>query len=247
MSKGSFGCPLIIRDIMRYFFGVVSFVWAFSCNGFQVQPMVADLMPSGTAAQQTLRIMNNSAEALTVEISAFDLDINLQGEEKLVNNEDDFLIIPMTTIIPAGKSQSVMVRYIGEPIINTSKSYRIVVDQVAVDIGEMKGSGVGMSVSFHTLFNVVPKQARAKLLIKSQQQDASGLWKVLIENQGNKYVRLSDAKWQFKHQENTLLLQGKELREVLSNNVLLPQSTQEVSIKVPLKFPAQSSELEVLF
>ena len=60
------------------------------------------------------------------------------------------------------------------PLYQYQRSYRIAVDQVPVDINEIKQSGVSMSVSFRTLFNVVPEQATAKLLVKEKQKITSG-------------------------------------------------------------------------
>ena len=180
---------------------LLSFIFcllSFSVNAFQVRPMVADLSSQGSQSQQTLRIINPSDKPLTIDVSAFNMSISDDGVESLEVNEEDFLIIPMTTIIPPGNSQSVIVRYIGEPIINHSKSYRITVEQVSVNLNDNAQSGVGMSLSFRTLFNVVPDNAKANLIIKEKKQLAENQWGVSLENQGNKYVRLSKGQWNIK-------------------------------------------------
>ncbi|MBB1406362.1 molecular chaperone [Pseudoalteromonas sp. K222D] len=234
---------------MRYIilFTLIITFTSFSTVAFQVQPMVAELESMGSQSQQTMRILNTSNEPLTIEVSAHDLLITEEGNEDLVSNEEDFLIIPMTTIIPPGKSQSVIIRYIGEPIIEASKAYRITVNQVAVDVAEGTTSGFGMSVSFKTLFNVVPKNAEAKLVIKSKTQESNDIWKVLLENTGNKYIRLTQSQWVIKGNNEKLVLEGEDLSKALSGKLLLPNSSREVTIKIPAQFNAEQSELEVLF
>ncbi len=219
-----------------------SMVWA-----FQVQPMVVELQSMGSQSQQVMRILNTTKSPLTIEASAFDLNINEQGKEQLIANDEDFLIIPMTTIIPPGKSQSVIVRYIGEPLLKSSKAYRIFVEQVAVALEEESESGVGMALSFRTLFNVVPKNAEAKVNIKNKQQFNQDTWHVLLENTGNKYIRLSRTQWVIKGNNENLVLEGEILSKALSGKLLLPNSSREVSIKIPTRFNAEQSELEVLF
>jgi len=182
-----------------------------------------------------------------MESTAYDLLITHQGDESLRENEDDFLIIPMTTIIPAGKSQSVIVRYIGEPVLSASKAYRLMIDQVKVNLQDDNTSGVGMSLSFRTLLNVGPQGAEAKLMIKSKAQAATGEWKVLLENTGNKYIRLSQAQWVIKGNNEKFVLEGESLSKALSGKLILPNSSREVTIKIPAKFNAEQSELEVLF
>ena len=232
---------------MRYIFLIIVLLNSYSTGAFEVKPMVAELESSGSQSQQTIRISNPSDSPLTIEISAFDLLIDPNGDETLKANDDDFLIIPMTTIIPSGQSQSVIVRYIGEPILENSKAYRVAIDQASVDLEKTGQSGVGMSVSFRTLFNVVPKGAEAKLLIKDKRQVDTETWSVLLENTGNKYIRLSQAQWLIKGDEQQLLLEGAELSKALTGKILLPKSSREVSIKIPTKFNAASSDLEVNF
>lgn len=231
---------------MRY---IIFFLFIFSsCSifAFQVQPMVSEIQPIGSQAQQTMRILNDSSSPLTVEISAYDLLVDKNGDEDLQPNDDDFLIIPLTTIIPPGKSQSVIVRYIGEPVLSASKAYRIAINQVMVDLGTIDNSGVGMAVSFRTLLNVVPKDAEAKLIVKNKKQSQKAAWSVLLENKGNKYIRLSEAKWIIKSKDKKMVIEGQDLSKALSGKLLLPNSSREVSIKIPSEFNADKSELDVV-
>lgn len=231
---------------MRY---IIFFLFIFSSLpilAFQVQPMVSEIQPIGSQSQQTIRVLNNSDKPLTVEISALDLLVNGNGQEELRPNEDDFLIIPLTTIIPAGKTQSVIVRYIGEPVLSESKAYRITITQVRVDLGDLGGSGVGMALSFKTLLNVVPTDAKAKLVIKNKEQFAKNTWKVSLENKGNKFIRLSQAKWVVKSKGQVFILEGQKLSSALDGKFLLPNSSSEVLIKIPSKFNAKKSDLEVV-
>ena len=84
---------------MRFLIIFLTCFWSLHSYAFQVQPMVAELKPSGSNSQQRIRVMNNSNEPLTIELTAFDLEINKAGDEELKLNEEDFLIIPMTTIV----------------------------------------------------------------------------------------------------------------------------------------------------
>lgn len=213
---------------------------------FEVQPMLADLEPMGGQSQVNLRITNTSDQTLTVEVSSLGLQIAPSGEEKLVINNEDFLIIPMTAIIVPGKSQSVIVKYIGEPLLAESKSYRINVQQLAVNLEENQNKGVGLNFYFQTLYNVVPKNAKAKLTIKNKQQSAEGVWDIQLENKGNKYIRLTKTKWVIEGQNEKLVLDGQRLNDALSHKILLPNSSRTVSLKVPPQFNAMLSKLTVV-
>lgn len=231
---------------MRYVIFFIYTIFSYSAYAFQVKPMVFEVQPTGSQSQQTMRVLNDSNVPLTIEISAYNLLIGKSGTETLKPNEDDFLIIPLTTIIPPGKSQSVIIRYIGDPLLSASKAYRIAINQVVVDLGSLNKSGVGMAVSFKTLLNVVPKEAEAKLVIKGKQQSARDSWNVMLENKGNKYIRLSKSKWIIKNKDKKMVLDGEALNKALTGKLLLPNSNCEVTIKVPSQFNADNSELEVV-
>mgnify|MGYP003624258232 CR=1 FL=1 len=232
---------------MKYILSLFFLLSSFSIFAYQVNPMVSELLPMGSGSQQTMRIINTSHKKLTIEILAYNLLIDQHGKENLKENDSDFLIIPMTTIIPPGKAQSIIVRYIGEPVLSASEAYRIAVNQVVVDLDDGGYSGVDMTVSFRTLLNVVPKNSKAQLVILSKEQTRENTWNVLLENKGNRYIRLSKAKWVIESENNKLVLEGKELSEALSGKLLLPNSRREISIVLPEKFKADTSTLEVIF
>ncbi len=231
---------------MRHIIIIVAMFISFCSSAFQVEPMVADLQPLGTNSQVLLRVTNTSENQLSVEISSFDLTINSNNKEKLYVNDDDFMIIPMTAIIPPGESQAVIVKYIGEPLLKSSKSYRIEVKQLDVDLTGGSQSSIGVGYVFQTLYNVVPTQASAKLVVKDKQQASEGLWKVHLENKGNKYIRLTKTHWIIEGSGEKLVLKDEKLKEALSGKFLLPYSSREVTLQMPAKFDPKLSKLMVV-
>ncbi|PKG66915.1 MULTISPECIES: hypothetical protein [Pseudoalteromonas] len=225
---------------------ILSIFISFRIFAFQVEPMVADLQPLGANSQVLLRVTNTSENQLSVEISSFDLTINSQNKEKLFANDNDFMIIPMTAIIPPGESQAVIVKYIGEPILKASKSYRIEVKQLDVDLSGGSQSSIGVGYVFQTLYNVVPIQAHAQLVVNGKQQASEGLWKVYLENKGNKYIRLTKTQWIIESSGEKLELKDDKLKEALSDQFLLPYSSREVTLQMPARFDPNLSKLMVV-
>ncbi len=213
---------------------------------FRIEPMVADLQPLGRSSQLILRVTNTTEQPLSVAIASFDLLINSQGKEELLVNDNDFLIIPLTATLAPGDSQAVIVKYIGEPMLMASKSYRIEVKQLAVDFTGRSQPSIGVGYVFQTLYNVVPSKAQAQLVIKSKQQAADGVWKVKLENTGNKYIRLTKTQWIIEGPNDKLVLKEAELKDALSSKFLLPHSSREVMLKMPAQFNPQLSQLTVV-
>jgi P pilus assembly chaperone PapD len=246
MKKGSAITAFFIRkNIMKYIISFLLFVVSYSVFAFEVRPMVSEIKPSGSQSQQTMRVYNSTKDPLTIEIEAFDLLIDANGKESLKINGEDFLIIPITSIVQPGKSQSIIVRYIGDPVLSSSKAYRIAINQIPLSLDSSSSSGVTMAMNFNTLLNVVPDNAEANVSIKGKKQVSKGVWSVDLENTGNKFIRLTQSKWKIHNKDGEFVLEGKELSQSLSGKIMLPNSKSTVLVRVPSQFNASDSDLEV--
>lgn len=133
---------------------------------YRVEPMVAEMEPIGKRAQMSMRVDNTSTEPLTVELYPLAMTMDEYGTETLTEADSDLLVIPVTAIIEPGRSQSIMVRYLGDPSIAQSKSYRIAVKQVKVNNSNSQTGQLGLLLQFETLVNVRPKNTNANIEIK---------------------------------------------------------------------------------
>ncbi|MDN3683410.1 hypothetical protein QW180_01430 [Vibrio sinaloensis] len=120
--------------------------------------MVAEMEPIGKRAQMSMRIDNTSKDPLTVELYPLAMTMDKYGNEAITAADNDLLVIPVTAIIKPGRSQAVMIRYLGDPSISQSKSYRIAVKQVKVNNSGTDSGQMGLLFQFNTLINVRPKK-----------------------------------------------------------------------------------------
>jgi len=64
----------------------------------------------------------------------------------------------MTTTYSSGKPQSIISKYIGEPVLSASEAYSYAVNQVGLSRRWAGYSGVDMTVSFRTLLKCMSKK-----------------------------------------------------------------------------------------
>jgi len=197
---------------------------------YKVQPMVAEMAPVGKNAQLTLRVENNDSEPLTLEMVPLKVLINSSGNIEYIPADDDLLIIPVTTVLQAGRSQAVMVRYLGEPDISQSQAYSIGFRQVPVAVTGQSATKLSLAVNFNTLVNVVPANAKASLAVENINFKDE-LWQITINNSGNRYVRLSNTQWRVSDGEKSLLLSKEQLSELVSGSLILPNSSRTFTMK----------------
>ncbi|KIE20133.1 pilus assembly protein [Vibrio sinaloensis] len=196
-----------------------------TAHAYRVEPMIAEMEPIGKRAQMTMRIDNTSSKPLTVELYPLAMTMDQYGNETISPADDDLLVIPVTAIVKPGRSQSVMVRYLGDPSISQSKSYRVAVKQVKVENSQEESGQMGLLLQFNTLVNIRPKNTNPKLSIRSvTQKDAK--WLVEVENSGDSYGRLSRTNWTLDDGNNSLYLKGVEISKLIAGTLVLPYSTR---------------------
>ncbi|KHA60612.1 pilus assembly protein [Vibrio variabilis] len=196
-----------------------------TAHAYRVEPMIAEMEPIGKRAQMTMRIDNTSSKPLTVELYPLSMTMDQYGNETISPADDDLLVIPVTAIVKPGRSQSVMVRYLGDPSISQSKSYRVAVKQVKVENSQEESGQMGLLLQFNTLVNIRPKNTNPKLSIRSvTQKDAK--WLVEVENSGDSYGRLSRTNWTLDDGNNSLYLKGVEISKLIAGTLVLPYSTR---------------------
>ncbi|MDD1781921.1 molecular chaperone [Enterovibrio sp. ZSDZ35] len=222
----------------------VGLVFSSQSSAYQVKPMIAEMTPLGKGAQMSMRIDNTNDFPLTVELVPLSLKMDSAGAETLQPADDDLLVIPVTAVIAPGKSQSVMVRYIGDPEIKQSKAYRISVRQQNVLRGEDQDLDIGLLMRFDTLMNVKPENTAPKLSVKSLKKGKHD-WLVEVANQGDSYGRINDTVWTLKDGSKTHVIRGGEFREYIVGTLVLPHSSRVFPMKPVKGFSPNSTSIEI--
>lgn len=171
-----------------------------SCaQGYQVQPMLATLEPSGSKARLTMLIKNTGAVPITLEMFPFRAVVDEAGTPTRLDEEKDLLVYPIQTAIPPGKEQTVQVRYVGDPSLTQARMYGVRVSQLPVDfktgaVGTASAS-TDIKVSFAFLSHIIvsPPAAKAVLSIEDAGRNAQGDLLLRIVNSGDGIAVLNTA------------------------------------------------------
>lgn len=212
----------------------------------RVEPMSYEMTPSGSGVTKALRIENTSQRSITVELTANKISVDDYGHETKTPAEDDFLIFPPQAIIKPGKTQTVRVKYIGDPKIKKSAAYRISVGQLPIDLGERTGGAVGFVINFHTLATIAPKDSIAQLHMSSIKRGADGHWDIAIENTGNRMGRLSRSIWKVSDASGKRkVLAEQEVSQMTDKNLVMPGATLKLSIPALEGFNPDTTSVDI--
>jgi len=235
MTRHSF-IPLALRKLtLRIALIAATFILSIAttttaAHAQRVNPMAFELAPSGSDSTEILRVENTSQTKMTIELSAFKINIDKSGKETRIPADDDFLIFPPQAIIASGKVQNIRVKYIGDPAITQSSAYRVKVSQVPVDITGEQQSAVGLVINFHTLATVSPKNAKVDLQVRSITESSNARWDMVVENTGNKMARLSRTKWDVSDGKTSKKLNAQKVSDMTDTNLIMPGAKMTLSI-----------------
>ena len=205
-------------------------------HAFRFIPFTADFTPSGPGANQTFRVENNSSEPIAVEISVHRRAMNLDGSDALTPAEDDFVVFPAQVVLQAQESQIVRVQWAGDAAPKHELAYRIIAEQLPVELGPPAGTGgaVKILVRYVGSIYVLPAGARSDVALESARPhvgaDGQKQLAVTLHNRGTSHAILSGLKLRVRAQGApegaTRVLDEAALAGFAGENVLALQRRQ---------------------
>lgn len=170
-----------------------------AAQGYQVQPMLATIAPSGAGARVSMSIKNSGAVPITLEMIPFRATVDEAGAATRVDEDKDVLVYPAQASIDPGKEQTVQVRYIGDPALTEARMYGIRVAQLPVSAPGMatatsnSGAASDVKVSFNFLSHIIvsPENAKPVLAVEDVGRAPNGDLMLRITNSGTGIAVLS--------------------------------------------------------
>jgi len=133
--------------------------WA---NAMSVSPTHIELKSAGPQSRAQVIVRNTSAAPLPVEAVLRTLNVDRNGKPKAAGLANDFLVFPPQTLIRPGASQVFRITWVGEPLINASRSYQLTLSQIPVRLNQ-PSNRVQVVMAFGVVINVAPPRGQASL------------------------------------------------------------------------------------
>ncbi len=173
-------------------------------QGYQIQPMLATIQPSGPDSRLTLLIKNTGEVPITLEILPFRATVDEAGMPKRSPEDDDLLVYPAQTAIPPNREQTVQIRYIGDAAFTDARMYGVRVAQLPVDFrtgaaSEQANAQADVKMSFNFLSHIIvsPPSAKAEVSVEVLGRSVEGGLALRLHNPGAGIAVLNSARWTF--------------------------------------------------
>ena len=186
------------------------------CGRLTVSPLLMQMDP--TQPNTTYKLKNGSSQGGFYQIQLFAWEQGAQGESRLLQ-QDDLIITPPVTLIPANSEQLVRVIQKNPQPSDIEKSYRLVISEVP-DTESDQGANLKVLLRMSLpLFVGTEEQSHA---LSVTYRDSA----LHIRNTGSAHARLSDAYWQARNNNKEFVIKEGLVGYVLPGKTLRIPITQ---------------------
>ena len=171
-------------------------------QAYDLRPIVLQLSPTGPGTTQSVIITNSHDEPIAIELRAFRREQKPDGTEDRVPEDEDIIISPPQLVIAPGASQSVRVRWVGNPAPDHELSYRLVSEQLPIKLASEKrgdfSANVSVNYRYEAALYVTPDNAApsAQIVRAEPVTDQNGMPMLELEiaNSGTRRATLEEPR-----------------------------------------------------
>lgn len=154
---------------------------------------------SGANSNQSFFVFNDSTDVKAVEITVFKRSNDIHGQEIQEEVENAFELYPSQLLLKPNQEQVVTMKYIGDPTIKAEEAYRVVVQELPVNLekptiqGNQRKSNLNILLKFVKSIYVVPAGVSPKIELvsfKPIEKNKKNFLEVIIKNTGTQHFIL---------------------------------------------------------
>ena len=202
-----------------------------------VTPIHVEMTSAGAGGRAQVSVTNDGTEALPVEGVIQKMALAEDGSQQLAPAGEDFLVFPPQALIPPGGSQVFRVQWVGEPMIASSQSFLLSMNQIPVKLPAGQ-SAVQVVMSFGVVINVAPPQGTPSLNLVdtgvAKSKDGKRHPTITVENPSNVHALLPQSTIQLTGGGWSYSLQPLELSEKVGIGLVQPGSKRRFILPVDL-------------
>ncbi len=220
---------------------------------FQFSPLQSIFAVSGQKATQSFLVTNTGKKATAIQIKMVKRQVDLDGKEINTDADDDFILYPPQMLVKAGERQTVRVTWVGNASPTQELSYRIIAEQLPVDLTEIRQIQGSTTVAIKVLFKyigsvyIAPPNVSPNVSLESAvcqvETDKTGKkdskLQLTFANQGTAHAILTDLRLNLSpigKETIPVKLEAKQLIGVNGENILAG-SKRRFSLPCPAGLP----------
>lgn len=220
-----------------------------------VSPVMVDLQSNGRGVVANISVNNTGAGPLPIEIQIIPLTATATGlqQGKPESDDDALLVTPPSVLIPAGKTQTFRVQWVGDPELSSSKHYYVSINQLPVKLPEGQ-SAVQVVYNFQVLVSVSSPDKKPQLAITSVRtitENGKPAAAITVQNSGQAHGYISQHRLKIAATDGSgaeifsKTISGAEFQQLVGYGLVASGQTRTVDVPVD-KLPSSAKLSAVL-
>ena len=209
---------------MKRKFLFIIFILFISLNSyaFKFSPMSTSIGVKLKENSTLFYLENDSDQPIAVNATLLKRSMNKEGIETNEKVDDELTLYPSQLIIPAGEKRSIKVTWVGKTIPQTELAYRLVTEQLPIDIekNKKKNASIKVLLRYVAALYVLPEEFSPNITLKKLDVDEKNIT-FTIANSGKKHQVLSNLELKISGSGKKIIeLKSDELKTMSGENIL---------------------------
>lgn len=243
-----------MRNLIFAFVLTLSMVFVQEAQAFRFSPFRVKFEPAGAGANQIFTVENDTNAPASVQIRIVTREVDVDGGEKNADAEKDFTIYPAQMVLKPHTTRSVRVQWLGDPKLKEEKAYRIIAEQLPVNLDKQKPktSAVKFLVTYRGALFVTPPGLAHNVTLDftGTTQDASGkkMLEIVLHNRGTQHALLRNLKLDIKDDKgNSVSLAGQNQLKGITGEGILAKHRRRFMIPRPTELTGKVKHIDFTF
>lgn len=167
-----------------------------SAQAYMVLPLTMKMATVGQGSTSRFVVKNDDGAPVDITVTPQRVDVDAAGKRTFSPEPGAFLVFPPQFTLGSSASQTISVRFVGDPKTAQGAIYSLLVEQTNVrEAFSDGGSGIGLKQNFIVMTSVDPPSARATVRIENAPVIENGSATVTVRNDGPGVADLSALIW----------------------------------------------------
>lgn len=233
---------------MRYSILFLAFLLPLQLFAFKFSPMSQTLEMSQGQLSVQFFVENEATQPIAIQLSSATRSMKENGEEVNSKAEDEIEIFPEQLILEPHQKRSIKVSYKGTKDIKIEKAYRIIAEQLPVELSEKKSkaSSIKVLLRYVAALYVDPGKTESQIVYQESKIKDKKIY-VVVENKGTRHQVLTNLRIQVVQKKKEII--EKQFLKGMNGENILAQSKRvfEIESSPQLEKVLNSKSVELKF
>lgn len=204
----------------NFIFVLFSFFISINAYAFKFSPMSTSIGIKANKNTTLFYLENDSDQPIAVSASILKREMNVEGVESNQKINGELTVYPTQLIIPANEKRSVKVTWVGKSIPTAELSYRLVAEQLPIELDKKKNQKASIKVllRYVAALYVESEDYSSEVSLKKIEVNDKNV-SFLLSNTGKKHQVLSNLSMKISGKKD-IEFTADELKGMTGENVL---------------------------